>query len=329
MKSASTQLQNGLYSDGYRRRATKMNEIFSRSLALFFCFATLFLGQSTYAQTKCPTLNCTAGDVEIESVYLGDASGNPLVQSCVPGTLQTAYLYIIVSSNAPRSGLYFSGTLNGQSLSTCFSNELKGQSTRLPYPTTINYTCGTTLTLTDIFLAYNPGKDNFCTENPTGNCNTIVSSKCSRPPPVVVRAPLVANFTPEGSCPTAGQAFQTFEFTTNITGGTAPYTYTFNFGDGTSSTAATTSTNTTVTHTYTSGGSKTVTLSVTDAGGRTDTEIKTITVAPCCSFSATCTANSTVVEVEGCSTSALDKPVTFCNFPSNIQKSKQQTLLPV
>ena len=289
MKSASTQLQSCLYPEGFRCR-TKTNKIFSRSVAVFLCFAALFLGQSSYAQTKCPTLNCTAGDVTIESVYLGDASGNPLVQSCVPGTTQTAYLYIVVSSNAPRNGLYFSGTLNGQSLSTCFSNELKGKSTRLDYPTPITYTCGTTLMLTDIFLAFNPGQDNFCTENPTGNCTTIVSSKCSRPPPVVVRAPLVADFTPVGSCPTPGQAFQTFTFSTNITGGTAPYSYTITFGDGTTASGTSADGTETITRTYTSGGSKTVTLSVTDAAGRTDTETKTITVDPCCSFTVTCPA---------------------------------------
>ena len=229
--------------------ANKLSPLFT--LLLFI--SGLLFSQLGFSQAKCPDLNCTANDVQINRAFLGDINGVPLTQSCEPGTPQTAYLYVDFNTNATRNGLYFSATFNGNPISTCFSQELKGNSTPVRYPAPINYTCGEVLTLTDIFIAYNPGQDNFCTENPTGNCDNIITSKCSRLPGEIVEAPLVANFSALGSC-TGQQAFQTYTFSTNITGGTAPYSYTINYGDGSTATGTSADGTETLTHTYTSGG---------------------------------------------------------------------------
>jgi hypothetical protein len=196
---------------------------------------------------------------------------------------------LVVSTNAPRNGIYISGDLNGESLANCFRNSLQGNSNVLRYPTPITYTCGTKLILSDIFIAFDAGQDNFCDKNPSGsNCDVIIPSKCRRQDPIVVEAPLVADFSAAGSCPTAGQAFQTYTFTVNIAGGTEPYSFFFTFGDGTTSPTFSSANTTQVTHLYTSGGQKSVTLTVTDAKNRRDTQTETITVAPCCQFLVTC-----------------------------------------
>ena len=85
-------------------------------------------------------------------------------------------------------------------------------------------------------------------------------------------------------------------FTATVTGGTTPYSYSWNFGD----TSALGTTNP-VTHTYTSKGSKTVTLTVTDANSATTPSSRTVNIAgtaPTVSF--TVSANP-----------AVGSPVTF------------------
>lgn len=71
----------------------------------------------------------------------------------------------------------------------------------------------------------------------------------------------------------SGQVPLTVGFTSNITSGTAPYAYAWNFGDGSSSTQANPE------HTYVKPGIYNVTLTVTDANGKVDTQYTTVTVA--------------------------------------------------
>lgn len=73
--------------------------------------------------------------------------------------------------------------------------------------------------------------------------------------------------------PTAPSVGQTLTFNATAIGGTAPYTYAWNFGDGSTGSAAN------PTHTYSAGGNYTVTVTITDAGGRSSILTRTITVA--------------------------------------------------
>lgn len=66
-----------------------------------------------------------------------------------------------------------------------------------------------------------------------------------------------------------------FNFTSNTTGGVAPYTFSWNYGDGTTSTLAND------THAFASAGQKTVTFTVTDAAAGSATETFNVIVGNC------------------------------------------------
>src|SRR2546421_670975 len=84
-------------------------------------------------------------------------------------------------------------------------------------------------------------------------------------------APLTASFTVSAN-PTVGSPVT---LTATVSGGTTPYSYTWNFGDGSAL-----GTGNPVQHTYTTKGSKTVSLTVTDANAATAPSSQVITVAP-------------------------------------------------
>ena len=86
---------------------------------------------------------------------------------------------------------------------------------------------------------------------------------------VTVSAALTTNFTYSPSSPSV---LQTIQFTSNTSGGTAPYSYSWDYGDGTTGTGSTSS------HSYALPGTYTVALTVTDANGQTATASQTITV---------------------------------------------------
>jgi PKD repeat protein len=64
----------------------------------------------------------------------------------------------------------------------------------------------------------------------------------------------------------------TIDVSASATGGTSPYTYAWDFGDGTNATGQTTS------HTYTADGTYTISLTVTDNDGETDTVTQQVTI---------------------------------------------------
>jgi PKD repeat protein len=76
------------------------------------------------------------------------------------------------------------------------------------------------------------------------------------PPPTTITEPLTVGIISNG---TESVAPATFEFQTNLTGGTEPYTYIWNFGDGSEE-----SDEQTVLHTFEEAGTYNVTLAATD-----------------------------------------------------------------
>ena len=83
---------------------------------------------------------------------------------------------------------------------------------------------------------------------------------------VVVYPPLTGTLAYSAGAPMSGA----FTFTGSSSGGQTPYSYSWDFGDGTTGTGSSAS------HTYSASGTYVVTLTVTDAGGRTFKSTQTI-----------------------------------------------------
>jgi PKD domain len=80
---------------------------------------------------------------------------------------------------------------------------------------------------------------------------------------------MTTSFTASSTAPAVGAAVT---FTGSASGGTAPYTYSWNFGDGTTGTGSN------PTHSFTRAGSYSVTMTATDATGKTATTAKSVSV---------------------------------------------------
>jgi len=170
-----------------------------------------------------------------------------------PPTLTASFTYN-PSSPQTGQGVAFTASASGGTSPYSFSwtfgdgGSGTGGSVSHTYQTTGSYTVALTVT------------DSSGQKTSTTQTVTVVSP----PPP-----PLATSFSFNPSSPDAGQSIS---FTGSASGGTTPYQYSWDFGDsGTRSGSS-------VNHTYQTGGSYTVTLTVTDAGGQVAKASHTITV---------------------------------------------------
>ncbi|MFV8340758.1 PKD-like domain-containing protein, partial [Flavobacterium sp. LB3P21] len=238
----------------------------------------------------CSPTGCQANDVEIGEVYIADANGTRLTTCNTGEPIAGQYLWVQITKASSKYALYMQFNMyrgadeidqNGNIISDGTTNKITvgdnrqisvGNYRMMPLP---SYTCGNFLTLKDIYLAWQtPGGSS------TPGCATQ-QSKCAAenlPNTIIVNTPLAVNFTSNISC--TGGTFEQVIFTNSSTGGNGTLAYLWNFGTGASPATANTAGPHTVT--YTSGGSKTVSLKVTDIDTDTDTETKIITVESCC-----------------------------------------------
>ncbi len=239
----------------------------------------LFFSQVSFSQidlTSCYG-SCTSGDFTITKAYLSDINGVAITSAAcsTPGTTVDAYLSFTFTNttNSDRNGIFISGTINGSYIYKCFSGILpKKKSTTFTDVThKITWTCGTDLTLTGTFTSWGSSSEQVCDMT----CSQATPSKCRNVGDLVIQTPLSNNFTSSSSCGT-GNNFATIAFTGTASGGDHNFTYSWNFGDGASSTLLS------PTHTYASAGNFSVTFTVSDGSGTSQSVTKTVAVVACC-----------------------------------------------
>ncbi|HCE55518.1 MAG TPA: hypothetical protein DER05_11215, partial [Lutibacter sp.] len=242
-------------------------------------------------EVGCNPAACVANDVEFGKVYLGDASGTPIVD-CVAGqTLPPLYIWVQITKASSKWDLYFQFDLliNGvkknidgndliddtKLLTIAIPGAIQVANYRMAEIT--NYVCGQSLELKNIYLSWDT----------SGQADGIPScastSKCSKnyQSGIVVITPIIADFSATPDCTTG--AYQQVVYNSTGTGGSLNNSYSWSFGAGASPATANTFGPHTVT--YSSGGDKTVTLTVTDLDNPTNTDTKTrtdVTVVACC-----------------------------------------------
>ncbi|MFV5690374.1 beta strand repeat-containing protein, partial [Flavobacterium sp. ZT3R25] len=213
-----------------------MKSIFTYSTKLFSLFLISFLSISTaVAQTAVPNPNtsCTSGDLELVGATL---TGGDLCNSCPTNTILTRTLTLSINNTtgSTRTSFAFWGNLeeysgiNGSLVSTI---AISGCGGPLPGHTItsltfdqVSYTCGNTLKITNLFLAWtdaSPGS--ICPLNPA-----TISPKCGKLPLIKINAGVNGEFVLTNSqCGTANGNIDLTPI-----GGTAPYTYSWTTLDG-------------------------------------------------------------------------------------------------
>ncbi|MFY7885622.1 MAG: PKD domain-containing protein, partial [Dolichospermum sp.] len=230
---------------------------FVTKIKQFFLVALVsLLFNQSFAQVACSS--CTSNDFQFNSFYIGDAAGVPLSGSCTVGSPVTAHLWMNVTNNSTRYSLkvyYDIQEYNPMTTATtttnvnnCLYNNVAIPNTLIDLGT-ITYTCGNQLTIANFQMHWKQNNSISC---------SFDAPKCLCVPPTVVAAQLASSFS-YAACNNG--ATSTVNFTSNVIGGTAPFTYNWSFGDMTSSTLAN------PTKTYTNPGPYTATLTVTDANG--------------------------------------------------------------
>ncbi|MEP7080684.1 MAG: hypothetical protein ABI784_08140, partial [Ginsengibacter sp.] len=281
-----------------------------------FLVASFFLQINTASAQFTGCTGCVANDDHVDSVVLvqlnpdwTSTNGQPkyinLPATCTDGTV-TGYLKISFTQNAgTRYGISLKGNIlvNGNYSSTfsyCDPAETNsGSFVKYVETFPISFTCGTQLSLQNLFIGWGNSKgqnvcpiinDNFCSATP--HCEQLPLTVGD--PPIVIVTPLSTNFSATGACPT-GKTVQTYTFnaldaTTGTTGGTPPYTYSWkivNLSNPTVTVATLTGSNPSFDFSQAGAGTGTytVTLTVTDAALPTHVVgsiSHNITVISCC-----------------------------------------------
>ena len=205
---------------------------------------------------------CTAGDVALVSLYAVVPGG-----ACEPGGTSMAQIYGRFTASAQRYAVILIGDLHveggtTQRLEQCAGDLYAGTTDVLL--TTVNWPCGRAITLGNVNVSWSTNQET-CAD---AKCASRVA-QCSKAEDLAVSTPLVVDFT--SNAPRClGTAIS---FTNQIVGGGSPYAYEWSFGDGGTSSQANPST------TYAAAGTYTVTLTVSDRTGSTDSHSRTVTVS--------------------------------------------------
>lgn len=181
---------------------------------------------------------CTANDLNITNVRLTDSTGAEL-DPCTPGDTAEAYIMAEIHNGAGKDryafwlifDLYINGDKVGN-VSECVAESIAGKASVdlqiYPDPTAdpITWECGYEVQLKGLVLSWSTNEENCDLE--TKKCASRGTSQCYKSDePLIVRAPLVADFDVDDHCYNT-----TVQFLDDTTGGAKPYDYSWDFGDG-------------------------------------------------------------------------------------------------
>jgi len=239
------------------------------ALPLFFLLLSAACMTATCDDWPDCKFQCRAGDVTLESAYLGDADGNPL-QPCIAGSHVDAYLWINIYNNANSdryavillTDIYIDGALQHTTYDDglCVVNSVPPKTASSYRIYHFGWTCGQEVKLARMILSWETQSGTTC-ESANRKCSNR-NTKCygGSTIEVIANKPLSLNFTSNSP-----QCCCSISFKQSTSGGAPPYTYTWDFGDGQVSTDSDPA------HVYSKPGAYTVSLTVTDSKGESAT----------------------------------------------------------
>ncbi|MEZ5031716.1 MAG: PKD domain-containing protein [Saprospiraceae bacterium] len=274
-----------------------------------------------YYDDNCDILNiCTANDVNVVGMFLGNSSGGPL-QDCNPGETVTAYLWARLQANAnsPRYALRMHADqfINGEYIechNECLSDVLAVNEEADFLLHAFEWTCGDFISVENLIVGYttDPAVCSDPNDNKyAGTCKDYNSSHC------YYHADRLDVLTPNFSF-TCGDTYNEVCFEDATAGGVLPYSYSWNFGDGATSNLEA------MCHTYPAHDAYDVTLTITDANGLTAHRVRHVDLAEvglnCCEFAITCPPSSDP-GIYNCLTPIPDPATTLEEFESQFGPS--------
>jgi hypothetical protein len=201
LSSYLSSLQNHL------KWATHLTFAFKACVLIFF----VFVSSKSFTQitpADC-TQGCTSNDVQIQRAYLSNQAGTILPANfvCPASGTASVYLTLELTTKTPRVGVTIftkiktftppstiGSEVSGSPISQCFGIALNQPTNKVTFQAPFNWTCGTAIVMTDIFIGWGTGNTNFCT-GAAFQC-PATPSKCYSLPPgsfVAIETPVPQN----------------------------------------------------------------------------------------------------------------------------------------
>ncbi|MCE7923245.1 MAG: choice-of-anchor D domain-containing protein, partial [Haliscomenobacteraceae bacterium CHB4] len=241
-------------------------------------------GEGSFDINDCGN-SCSAGDVNVTAVIIGDINGVPVpLNSCAnQGSTIEARLIFVIENGAGTdryafrvgADVWIDGMDSGMDIIYCHPTSVPGNSTVVIVDGDFMFTYGQTVELKNLTIAWRT--QNMATCANSQDCNDYPNGQCRQFTTYTVTSPLSVDFS--SACGTPAPL--TAVFTDETIGGTAPYTYSWDFGDPGSG-ANNTSALQNPTHTFSAPGTYTVSLTVTDADGVSCTHVEDFNTNDCC-----------------------------------------------